>query len=71
MEKLEVSYKDMSRDELISIIGTQRNELIKQDGIIKEYKKHLEQVIEFNSVEKYRETVKRNREVANTTPQCV
>ncbi|WP_430606452.1 hypothetical protein IGJ55_002125 [Enterococcus sp. AZ170] len=69
MNELEMNYEEMTKKELVSIIKSQKSELISQEAVIKEYKKHLEQVIEFSSVEKYRETVKRNREAVDTTPQ--
>lgn len=69
MNELQANYEGMSKKELVNIIKSQKSELISQEAVIKEYKKHLEQVIEFSSVEKYRETVKRNREAAGTAPQ--
>lgn len=68
MEKETANYEFMEKQQLISIIKSQENELIRQDSVIKEYQKHLEQVIEYNSVEKYRSTVQKNREEAGTTP---
>lgn len=69
MNELQPNYEEMTKKELVSIIKSQKSELISQEAVIKEYKKHLEQVIEFSSVEKYRETVERNRGAAGTTPQ--
>lgn len=69
MNELQMNYEGMTNEQLVSIIKSQKSELISQEAVIKEYKKHLEQVIEFSSVEKYRETVKRNRGAAETTPQ--
>ena len=50
-------------------IEHQHQELLIIDAIKNEYKKHLEQVIVYHSVENYRDTVRKNREVAVTTPQ--
>ena len=69
MKELQMNYEGMTNEQLVSIIKSQKSELISQEAVIKEYKKHLEQVIEFSSVEKYRETVKRNRGAVETTPQ--
>lgn len=54
MEVEQIKYQGMDRERLIDIIEQQRLELIQKEAVCKEYKKHLEQVIEYHSVEKYR-----------------
>ena len=56
----EVDYERFSKEDLIQLAKHQKQELIKLDAIKNQYAKHLEQVIEYNSIEKYRETVKQN-----------
>lgn len=56
----DVNYEQFSKEELIQLAKHQRQELIKLDAIKKQYMKHLEDVIMYNSVEKYRENVKNN-----------
>lgn len=58
----QIKYQGMDRERLIDIIEQQRLELIQKEAVCKEYKKHLEQVIEYHSVEKYRSVVQKNRE---------
>ena len=53
-------YEQFSKEDLIQLAKHQKQELIKLDAIKNQYAKHLEQVIEYNSIEKYRETVKQN-----------
>lgn len=65
----QVNYQSMSCEDLIDIIEHQRLELIQKEAICEEYKKHLETVIEYHSVEKYRMTVQNNREADGTAPQ--
>lgn len=62
-------YEKMDRDQLVAIIEQQRLELIRKEAICEGYKKHLEQVIEYQSVEKYRLVVQKNREAGGTAPQ--
>lgn len=62
MSELTPNYEGMTNEQLVSIIKSQHAELICQEAVIKEYKKHLEQVIEYCSVEKYRDTVKKTRD---------
>ncbi|HAQ1238428.1 TPA: hypothetical protein IW798_001099 [Enterococcus faecium] len=62
MEVEQIKYQGMDRKRLIDIIEQQRLELIQKEAVCKEYKKHLEQVIEDHSVEKYRSVVQKNRE---------
>ena len=69
MSELKPYYAEMSKEELIKIIEHQHQELLIIDAIKNEYKKHLEQVIVYHSVENYRDTVRKNREVAVTTHQ--
>ena len=57
---IEVDYERFSKEDLIQLAKHQKQELIKLDAIKNQYAKHLEQVIEYNSIEKYRETVKHN-----------
>ena len=57
----QIKYQGMDRERLIDIIEQQRLELIQKEAVCKEYKKHLEQVIEYHSVEKYRSVVQKNR----------
>lgn len=49
------------------------HQLLAENEALKEtigfYQRHLEQVIEHHSIEKYRSTVQKNRGVAGTTPQ--
>ncbi len=52
MEVEQIKYQGMDRERLIDIIEQQRLELIQKEAVCKEYKKHLEQVIEYHSVEK-------------------
>ena len=56
----DVDYESFSKEDLIQLAKHQKQELIKLDAIKNQYAKHLEQVIEYNSIEKYRETVKHN-----------
>ena len=58
----DVDYDSFSKETLIQLAKHQKQELIKLEAIKNQYAKHLEQVIEYNSIEKYRETVKRNNE---------
>lgn len=46
-------------------------ELIQKEAVCKEYKKHLEQVIEYHSVEKYRSVVQKNRATSPDSRQDV
>ena len=66
---LVAAYENMDRDQLIDIIEQQRLDLIQKEAVCKEYKKHLEQVIEYHSVEKYRSVVQKNREADETASQ--
>ncbi|PEH48052.1 hypothetical protein [Enterococcus faecium] len=59
MEVEQIKYQGMDRKRLIDIIEQQRLELIQKEAVCKEYKKHLEQVIEYHSVEKYRSVVQK------------
>ena len=65
----QIKYQGMDRKQLIDIIEQQRLELIQKEAVCKDYKKHLEQVIEYHSVEKYRSVVQKNREADETAPQ--
>ena len=56
----DVDYESFGKEALIQLAKHQKQELIKLDAIKNQYAKHLEQVIEYNSIEKYRETVKHN-----------
>ena len=56
----EVDYERFSKEALIQLAMHQEQELIKLEAIKNQYAKHLEQVIEHNSIEKYRENVKQN-----------
>ena len=56
----EVDYERFSKEALIHLVMHQEQELIKLEAIKNQYAKHLEQVIEYNSIEKYRESVKNN-----------
>ena len=56
----DVDYESFSKEALIQLAMHQKQELIKLEAIKNQYAKHLEQVIEYNSIEKYRETVKHN-----------
>ena len=59
----DTDYEQFSKEDLIQLAKHQKQELIKLDAIKNQYMKHLEQVIEYNSIEKYRETVKHNNEL--------
>ena len=56
----DTDYEQFSKEALIQLAMHQEQELIKLEAIKNQYAKHLEQVIEYNSIEKYRETVKQN-----------
>ena len=56
----DTDYEQFSKEDLIQLAKHQKQELIKLDAIKNQYAKHLEQVIEYSSIEKYRETVKHN-----------
>ena len=56
----DVDYERFSKEALIQLAMHQEQELIKLEAIKSQYAKHLEQVIEHNSIEKYRESVKNN-----------
>ena len=56
----DTDYEQFSKEDLIQLAKHQKQELIKLEAIKNQYAKHLEQVIEHNSIEKYRETVKQN-----------
>ena len=56
----DVDYEQFSKEDLIQLAKHQKQELIKLDAIKNQYAKHLEQVIEYNSIEKYRGTVKQD-----------
>ena len=55
----DTDYEQFSKDELIQLAKHQNQELVKLEAIKNQYMKHLEQVIEYNSIEKYRENVKK------------
>ncbi|MCD5030833.1 MULTISPECIES: hypothetical protein [Enterococcus] len=48
---LKQNYDRFSKGELIKLIEQQRLELVQKEAVCKEYKKHLEEVIEHHSVE--------------------
>lgn len=56
----EVDYERFDKEALIHLVMHQEQELIKLEAIKNQYAKHLEQVIEHNSIEKYRENLKQN-----------
>ena len=56
----DTDYEQFSKEDLIQLAMHQKQELIKLEAVKNQYMKHLEQVIEYNSIEKYRETVKHN-----------
>ena len=56
----DTDYEQFSKEDLIQLAKHQKQELIKLEAIKNQYAKHLEQVFEYNSIEKYRETVKHN-----------
>ncbi|MEI3630165.1 MULTISPECIES: hypothetical protein [Lactococcus] len=64
---MKTNYENFSREDLIELAGKQKQELIVLEAVKNQYMRHLEQVIEHNSVEAYRKTVQKNREVAKTT----
>ncbi|EHM3078000.1 hypothetical protein [Enterococcus faecalis] len=56
---LKQNYDGFSKDELIKLIEHQHLELVQKEAVCREYKKHLEEVIEHCSVEKYRTVVQK------------
>ena len=56
----DTDYEQFSKEDLTQLAKHQKQVLIKLEAIKNQYAKHLEQVIEYNSIEKYRETVKQN-----------
>ncbi|HCT5451646.1 hypothetical protein K0X81_15320 [Enterococcus faecalis] len=58
---LKQNYDGFSKDELIKLIEHQHLELIQKEAVCREYKKHLEEVIEHHSVEKYQSMILRLR----------
>lgn len=67
LKTMKTNYENFSREDLIELIGQQKQELIVIGAVKNQYMKHLEKVIEYNSVEAYCKTVQKNREVAKTT----
>lgn len=61
-----VPKTSMSNEELILLCERLERELIQAEAVNQAYKKHLEQVIEYNSVERYRAVIQKNREAAAT-----
>lgn len=64
---MKTNYGNFNREGLIELIEQQKQEIIVLEAVKNQYMKHLEQVIEYNSVETYRKTVQKNREAANAT----
>lgn len=64
---MKTNYGNFNREDLIELIEQQKQEIIVLEAVKNQYMKHLEQVIEYNSVETYRKTVQKNREAANAT----
>ena len=64
---MKTNYGNFNREDLIELIEQQKQETIVLEAVKNQYMKHLEQVIEYNSVETYRKTVQKNREAANAT----
>lgn len=56
---MKTNYENFSREDLIELVGQQKQELITLEAVKNQYMKHLEQVIEHNSVETYRKTVQK------------
>ena len=56
----DVDYERFSKEDLIQLAKHQKQEIIKLEAIKNQYAKHLEQVIEYNQIEKYRENAKHN-----------
>ena len=54
----DVDYERFSKEALIHLVVHQEQELIKLEAIKNQYAKHLEQVIEYSSIEKYQENAK-------------
>ena len=46
----DVDYESFSKGDLIQLAKHQKQELIKLEAIKNQYAKHLEQVIEYNSI---------------------
>ncbi|MDW8523323.1 hypothetical protein SBO77_01825 [Enterococcus lactis] len=63
---LVAAYENMDRDQLISVITQQKMEINELAAVGKAYKQHLEETIEYRSVEKYRNL--KNREADDTAP---
>ena len=53
----EVDYERFSKEALIQLAMHQEQELIKLEAIKNQYAKHLEQLIQYNQIAKYRETL--------------
>ncbi|MBU5364273.1 hypothetical protein KQI33_02640 [Enterococcus devriesei] len=70
MNKLSNGRENMSKEQLMGVCDQLEQELVGAQAVNKAYKKHLEQVIEYHSVEKYRSIVQKNRE-ANRTADTV
>lgn len=70
MNKLSNGRENMSKEQLMGVCDQLEQELVEAQAVNKAYKKHLEQVIEYHSVEKYRSIVQKNRE-ANRTAYTV
>ncbi|HAP15105.1 MULTISPECIES: hypothetical protein [Lactococcus] len=64
MAQVKISYGERSKEELIKIIEHLEQQLIIESGIKRQYMKHLEEVIQFRSIEDYRQTVQKNKETA-------
>ncbi|MGM0168255.1 hypothetical protein IGI39_004011 [Enterococcus sp. AZ135] len=69
MKKITNGIEDFSREQLLDYCENLEAQLLEAEAVNKVYKKHLEQVIEYHSVEKYRSIVQKNREAAVTAPQ--
>lgn len=69
MKKISNGIEDLSREQLLDYCENLEAQLLEAEAVSKAYKKHLEQVIEYHSVEKYRSIVQKNREAAATAPR--
>ena len=64
---LVAAYENMDHDQLISVITQQKMEINELAAVGKAYKQHLEETIEYRSVEKYLNL--KNREAEEIAPQ--
>lgn len=71
MGELKSNLENLSKEQLIATCEEYKRVSEKLESTLEVYQRHLEQVIKYNSIEGYCETVQRNREreAARTAPQ--